>query len=60
MDKSTIKARILKIESKRELLLKLLEKPDLGTLRIDVNQALEELDELIAEFKLKFPEDNLT
>ena len=60
MDKSTIKARISKIESKRELLVKLKEKPDLGTLRIDVNQALEELDELIAEFKLKFPEDNLT
>jgi hypothetical protein len=58
MDKSTIKTRIAQIESKRELLVRLLEKPDLGTLRIDVNQALEELDELIEEFKETFPEED--
>jgi hypothetical protein len=34
----------------------LLEKPDLGTLRIDVNQAIEEIDELIEEFKRTFPD----
>jgi hypothetical protein len=33
-----------------------LEQPDLGTLRIDVNQALEELDDLIDEFKRTFPD----
>lgn len=59
MDQTTIKQRIKEIESKRESLLKLLEQPNLGTLRIDVDQALEELDELIEECKLTFPEDKL-
>lgn len=55
MDRSEIQTKIALIESKREFLVQLLEKPNLGTLRIDVNQALEELDELIDEFKLTFP-----
>ncbi len=57
MDKSTIQEKINLIENRRESLVKLLEQPDLGTLRIDVNQALEELDELIEEFQLTFPEE---
>jgi hypothetical protein len=57
MDQSTLKARIIQIESKREMLLKLLEQPNLGTIRVDVNQALEELDELIFEFREIFPEN---
>ncbi len=56
MEPETIKERISLIESKREALLRLLEQPDLGTLRIDVNQALEEMDDLIEEFKRTFPE----
>lgn len=56
MDKQTLIERIQKIESKREVLLDLLEQPSLGTLRLDVNQALEELDDLIEEFKATFPE----
>ncbi|MBE9228980.1 hypothetical protein IQ264_26570 [Phormidium sp. LEGE 05292] len=56
MDPQTLKERISVIESKRETLLLLLEQPDLGTLRIDVNQALEEIDDLIEEFKRTFPE----
>lgn len=55
MDSQKIKERIATIESKRESLVRLLEKPDLGTLRIDVNQALEEIDDLIDEFKRTFP-----
>lgn len=58
MDSNTIRERIALIESKRESLVKLLEKPDLGTLRIDVNQAIEEIDELIEEFKRTFPDAN--
>ncbi len=58
MDSNTIRERIALIEIKRESLVKLLEKPDLGTLRIDVNQALEEIDELIEEFKRTFPDAN--
>ncbi len=60
MDKSTIKARITQIQSKREMLVRLLETPNLGTLRIDVDQALEELDELIEEFQTTFPEEKLS
>jgi hypothetical protein len=56
MDPQTIRERIALIESKRESLVRLLEQPDLGILRIDVNQALEEMDDLIDEFKRTFPE----
>jgi len=59
MDIETLKARIVLLEGKRESLLRLLEQPNLGTLRIDVNQALEEMDDLIDEFKRTFP-DNAT
>jgi hypothetical protein len=57
MDKATIQTKIAQIEGKREFLVQLLEKPNLGSLRIDVNQALEELDELITDFKQTFAED---
>lgn len=56
MEPSNIQERVTAIESKREALLQLLEQPDLGTLRIDVNQALEELDDLIEDFQRTFPE----
>lgn len=56
MDAETIKERIRLIEGKRESLVRLLEQPDLGTLRIDVNQALEEMDDLLDEFRRTFPE----
>lgn len=58
MDRAAIQRQISQIEGKRELLLQLLERPNLGTLRIDVNQALEEMDDLIEEFKLTFPDPN--
>ena len=56
MDKLTIKDKVTKIASKRDYLVQLLETPNIGTLRVDVNQALEELDELIEEFEETFPE----
>lgn len=59
MEPQTLKERIALIESKRETLVKLLEQPDLGILRIDVNQALEEMDDLIEEFKRTFPESEI-
>ncbi|MGF1538450.1 MAG: hypothetical protein ACFB4J_18465 [Elainellaceae cyanobacterium] len=55
MELSNLQERIRIVEEKRESLVRLLEQPDLGTLRIDVNQALEELDELLEEFKQTFP-----
>jgi hypothetical protein len=55
-DVQVLRERFKAIESKRESLIQLLEQPNLGTLRIDVNQALEEIDDLIDEFKRTFPE----
>jgi hypothetical protein len=46
MDANTIRKRVALIEGKQESLVKLLEKPNLGTLRIDVNQALEKIVDL--------------
>lgn len=59
MDKVEIRAKIAQMASKRDSLVELLERPNLGTLRIDVDQALEELDELIEEFNETFPEDKV-
>ncbi len=58
MDIDTIKDRIKVIKAKRESLVQLLEQPHLGNLRLDVNQALEEIDDLLEEFKRTFPEDH--
>lgn len=55
MDLSTIQEKVTILESKREALIQLLEQPNLGSLRLDVNQALEEMDDLIEEFKQTFP-----
>jgi len=60
MDVQIIKERVALVETKRGYLVSLLERPNLGTLRIDVNQALEEMDELIDEFKRTFPESETT
>jgi hypothetical protein len=59
MDKTDIKARIVQMNAKRDSLVELLERPNLGTLRIDVDQALEELDELVEEFNEIFPEEKV-
>lgn len=56
INQETAQAWLLMLQNKRPALVQLLEQPDLGTLRIDVNQALEELDDLIDEFKRTFPE----
>lgn len=55
MNEQALKAEVLRLADQREFLLELLERPNLGTLRIDVNQALEELDELIEEYRESFP-----
>lgn len=57
MDKQQIQEKINQIASQRQFLVELLEKPNLGTLRLDVNQALEELDELIEEFEIVFGQE---
>lgn len=52
---TAIREKAEKLEAKRDILLRLLEQPNLGTLRIDVNQAIEELDEVIEKCKQVFP-----
>lgn len=56
IDPQVMREQITQIASKRESLLRLLEQPNLGTLRIDVNQAIEEMDDLLDEFRKTFPE----
>lgn len=56
MNPETLQSQVSVIATKREALVRLLEQPDLGTLRIDVNQAIEEIDDLLDEFKQTFPE----
>lgn len=48
--------KIAIIKDKRAALVRLLDQPNLGTLRIDVNQALEEIDDLLDEFGQTFPD----
>jgi hypothetical protein len=59
MDANTLKERVATVKNKREYLLRLLEQPNIGNLRIDVNQALEEMDELIEEYNRTFPNSQL-
>ena len=56
MEFSALQTRIELIRSKRQSLLKLLEQPGIGSLRIDINQALEEIDDLLEEFDRAFPD----
>jgi hypothetical protein len=59
LDMQVFRERISIIEAKRESLLRLLEQPNLGTLRIDVNQAIEEIDELLDEVRRTFPDGEM-
>jgi hypothetical protein len=52
----TLKEKFAAIASKRELLVQLSLKDNLGTLSIDVIQALEELDDLLIEIRKIFPD----
>jgi hypothetical protein len=55
MDAQSLQERIAQVESKRSLLLKFKTDPNLGTLSLDVDQALIEMDDLMAEFRQTFP-----
>lgn len=56
MDTKNLSDRVNLIKGKREFLLKLSEQPNLGILKLDVSQALSELDDLIEDFSQTFPE----
>lgn len=51
-----LKERFFAIACKRELLVELSLKDNLGSLSIDVIQALEELDDLLVEIRKVFPD----
>ncbi len=56
MSITTIKEKIKNIVEQRKFLEELLEQPNLGALRLDTIQALEELNELIEELDSTFPQ----
>lgn len=56
MNPEAIKAKIQAIALKRNALVQISQQENLGNLRIDVIQALEEMDDLLAEFKRTFPD----
>ncbi len=51
-----LKEKFVAIASKRELLVQLSLKNNLGSLSIDIVQALEELDDLLIEIRKVFPD----
>ncbi len=55
MEEPTLRERVEKVRLQRATLMQLLDKPDLGTLRQDVTQALEEIDDLLVEYDRTFP-----
>jgi hypothetical protein len=55
MDAKSLQERVLQVENKRALLLKYQIDPTLSTLSIDIEQALIEMDDLMAEFRQTFP-----
>jgi hypothetical protein len=55
MDAKNLQARIDLVESKRAQLLKFQADPNLSSLSLDIDQALIEMDDLMAEFRQTFP-----
>jgi hypothetical protein len=56
MTPTSIRDKVVAIASKRSSLAQLSLRSDLGNLRIDVTQALEEIDDLLQEFRATFPD----
>ncbi|WP_448513944.1 hypothetical protein [Parathermosynechococcus lividus] len=56
MDLPTLHDRLQIILSKRESLKMLMELPGTGTISIDIQSALAELDELVNDIKRTFPD----
>ncbi|MEG3436461.1 hypothetical protein V0288_04960 [Pannus brasiliensis CCIBt3594] len=59
MEKASIIQKVNEIANKREYLTRLRDKPDIGGLRLDIDQALEELEELLDEFHQTFPDERI-
>lgn len=59
MTPEVIKEKVIAIASKRSALVQLSQQDNLGNLNIDVTQALEEMDDLLEEFRKTFPDCSL-
>lgn len=59
MEKASIIEKVNVIANKREYLNQLRDKPDIGGLKLDIDQALEELEELLDEFRQTFPDERI-
>ncbi|NJM45215.1 MAG: hypothetical protein HC860_02855 [Alkalinema sp. RU_4_3] len=55
MEKAALLDRISAIQKQRTILETLRQRPDLGTLQIDIEQAIEEMDLLLTELQRTFP-----
>jgi hypothetical protein len=55
MDAQSLQERIAQVESKRGMLLRYQADPTLSSLSIDIDQALIEMDDLMAEYQRTFP-----
>jgi hypothetical protein len=60
MDAQNLQERIAQVENKRELLLKFQADPNLGSLSLDIDQALIEMEDLMTEFRQTFPNGRVT
>jgi hypothetical protein len=56
MTPDTVKTKIVAIAQKRSALVQLSTQDNLGNLTIDVVQALEEINDLLEDFKKTFPD----
>jgi len=56
MTPNIIRDKIKVIATKRQLLVRLSQRPDLVEFNLDITQALDEIDDLISEFRQFFPD----
>jgi hypothetical protein len=59
MERSSLIEKVNRLANRRDYLTRLRERGDIGGLRLDIDQALEELEELLVEFRQTFPDEKL-
>ena len=56
MEKNQLIERVQQMKGKQEFLLNLSQQPNLGILKLDVTQAISELEDLLEDFAQTFPD----
>ncbi len=56
MTADIIREKVRAIANKRQLLVKLSQRSDLAEFNLDITQALDEIDDLISQFRQSFPD----